>query len=639
MITRRAARTATVLLMLIPAIAVESLRAQTFDGGLFRVNTVTATWQDGPGVAMDGAGRTVVLWTDANQEPSSLIHPRIAAQRFDPQGKRVASEFVCNESEAHAASGIFMQGSGEFISIWSDAGGFSHLARHYLASGEPASPPALLNDSGSQVGHYDYLMGFGAGVRGEFVGVWQRVIPGETSRYAGTFARWFDRNGQPLTGEILLPGAFEENGSPVGRPLVDVLASPDRSVVVGWVIPGFNEAYWDLHIQGYSATGQKLGPEFLYPHNIGNPEAGMAWNPLTRNFVVAWYSAEPSSNGYTHRILFQRLSLQGQPLTEEPTVLSETGGIPAAVACNNKGFCAVTWFREQVGIVLRIVRPDGTVLPAEVLVAAVPAYPNWIAYGGNGALMVVWTDDYSSATDPADIAARRLIASPGDEVCQRVGNEVRCDSGRTGSLPELTLARFGLDRRDKLLFGDIDGDGRADPCRVRSGVWRCDTDHEGGATETVLGFAGAASGTPLLGDLDGDGRAEACSWSAGMLRCDTARNGGAPELSLSYGRGDETPLLGDLDGDGRDDLCMASKGSLRCDVGHDGGRTEIRFAFGLPGDLLILGDFDGNGTDDPCLVRAGKLLCDTAHDGGEPDAELLLGTPGAPVLLGNLDGV
>ncbi len=81
---------------------------------------------------------------------------------------------------------------------------------------------------------------------------------------------------------------------------------------------------------------------------------------------------------------------------------------------------------------------------------AMPAYPNWIAYGGNGALMVVWTDDYGSDTDPADIAARRLIASAGDEVCQRVGNEVRCDSGRTGSLSELRLASFGLDRRDKL---------------------------------------------------------------------------------------------------------------------------------------------------------------------------------------------
>jgi hypothetical protein len=81
---------------------------------------------------MDGAGRAVVLWTDANQEPSSLIHPRIASQRFDPQGGRIASEFVCNDSEADAATGILMPGRGEFIALWAQGSGFQHYARHYL---------------------------------------------------------------------------------------------------------------------------------------------------------------------------------------------------------------------------------------------------------------------------------------------------------------------------------------------------------------------------------------------------------------------------------------------------------------------------------------------------------------------------
>jgi hypothetical protein len=618
-------RVAALLIALFPTGA--QLYAQTPDGRAFRVNSIAHGQQRGAVVNMDGAGRGMVLWTDFNQEPSGLAHPRIVGQGFSPQGLHLGKELLSNAPpfEADGVGGLVNQGNARFMTIWGQ--GFSYYARPFLVNGEPDGAQVLLDQSGSQVGYFDYPIGYGAGNNGEFVGVWSRST-------GKLFATWFDRNGNQLC-TVDLPSIVDASG----EFLVDVVGGPNRSVLLGYVTPGFNQEFWDLYVQAYSNDGAKLGPPFLFPHNIGSPEAGMAWNSLTRNFVVAWYSAEPSSSGYIHRILFQRLSLQGQPLTEEPTVISETGGIPAAVACNNKGFCAVTWFREQVGIIMRIVRPDGTVLPTEVLVAAVPAYPNWVAYGGNGALMVVWTDDYSSATDPADIAARRLIASPGDEVCQRVGNEVRCDSGRTGSLPELRLASFGLDRRDKLLFGDADGDGRADPCRVRSGVWRCDTDHEGGATETVLGFAGAASGTPLLGDLDGNGRAEACSWSAGILTCDTARNGGAPELSLFYGRNGETPLLGDLDGDGRDDLCMASKGSLRCDVGHDGGRTEVRFALGLASDQYVLGDFDGNGTDDPCLVRAGKLLCDTAHDGGAPDAELLLAAPGIPTFFANLDGV
>jgi hypothetical protein len=616
-------------LIALSSVTGEPLRAQTPDGRDFRVNTALQGQQRGAVVSMDGAGRGMILWTDLNQEPNNgLAHPRIAGQSFSPQGARLGNDLVANAPpfEADGVAGLVSQGTARFMTIWSQ--GFSYYARPFLVSGVAESGPILIDESGSQAGYFDYPVGFGGGSNGEFVGVWSRTT-------GKLFANWYDRNSNLILYDIDLPGITDASGNF----LVDVVAGPERSILLGFVAPGFNEETWDLYVQAYSNNGSKLGPTFLVPHNIGHPKAGMAWNPLTRNFVVAWRSAEPKPGGYTERILFQRLSLQGQPVTEEPTVISETGGIPAAVACNNKGFCAVTWFREQVGIVVRIIRPDGSALPAEILVAAVPAYPNWIAYGGNGALMVVWTDDYNSATDPADIAARRLIASPGDEVCQRVGNEVRCDSGRTGSLPELRLASFGLDRRDTLLFGDVDGDGRAEPCRVRSGVWRCDTDHEGGATETVLGFAGAGSGTPLLGDLDGNGRAEACSWSAGVLRCDTARNGGSPELSITYGRKGETPLLGDLDGDGRDDLCLASRGSLRCDAGHDGGRTETRFAFGQPGDLLVLGDFDGNGSDDPCVVRAGKLLCDTAHDGGEPEGELVLGTPGAPVLLGNLDGV
>lgn len=614
------------------------VQAQTPDGAVFRVNSVTATEQGGPVVSMDGAGRGVILWTDYNMEPNRLVHPRIAGQRFDSRGGRIGSEFVSNEPpfKANSASGLAMQGGAEFVTFWSES--FSYFARHYLAIGLPGGSPALIDESGSHVGRFDYLAGYGAGAGGDFVGVWQRVLTGDVSTDGGTLARWFDRNASPLTGEILLPDAFEENGSPIGHPLVDVVAGPNRSVLIGWTIPGFNEEYWDLHVQAYSVAGQKLGPEFLVSHNIGSPQAGMAWNPATRNFVVAWRSAEPVPGGFKERTLFQRLTPEGQSVTPQPIVVSETGGIPAAVACNVKGYCAVTWFRDRVGIVLRVIRPDGRVLPKEALVAAVPAYPNWIAYGGNGALMVVWTNDYEPS-DPADIAARRLIASPGDEVCQRLGNEVRCDSGRTGNLPELSLAGFGLGKRDRLLFGDIDGDGRADPCRAQNGTWRCDLDHEGGVIEAILSFAGAGTGTPLLGDLDGNGRADACVWSAGTLRCDTARNGGAPELTLSYGAAGDVPHLADLDGDGRDDLCLWSRGLLRCDVGHDGGRSEARIVFGLPGDQLALGDFDGNGSADPCVARGGKLLCDTVHDGGEAEGELVLGSSAAPVLLGNLDGV
>ncbi len=589
-----------------------------------------------PAVGMADDGSTVIAWLQTRAPR------RVLVQRFDPQGIPVAGEFVSSgRLRGDFPYGLVMQGSAGFLTLW--ASGLEDYARLHLPPGVPVGDPVLINRQPCSVeACFDILEGLGVTSGGGFVGVWYRQT--EDERFF--FARWFDRDATfakeiPLSDEHLVAG----NDSPFG-----VAAGPEQTVTFGWTSVKDNYAE-TLHVQTYSASGEKIGNGFVQDVPGLPIYASLTWNPLTLNLVVAWTAEESFPGGCCKsKVYMQRLLPDGRALGQQPLLLSEPGWGPVNIACNVKGYCVIGWWAGSattgVGIVTRVMRPDGT-LTSAVLVGPEGENVDFsfetFAYGGNGALTIAGTDfhcldDYCGSYR-ANVAVRRLIASPGDEVCQRVGNEVRCDSGRTGSLPELRLARFGLDRRDTLLFGDVDGDGRAEPCRVRNGLWRCDTDHEGGTTETVLGFTGAASGTPLLGDLDGDGRADACSWSAGILRCDTAHNGGAPELSIPYGRSRETPLLGDLDGDGRDDLCMASRGSLRCDVDHNGGRTETQLSFGQPGDLFVLGDFDGNGTDDPCLVRAGKLLCDTAHDGGEPEAELLLGTPGSPVLLGNLDGV
>jgi hypothetical protein len=109
------------------------------------------------------------------------------------------------------------------------------------------------------------------------------------------------------------------------------------------------------------------------------------------------------------------------------------------------------------------------------------------------------------------------------------------------------MIQFGL-ATDTPLLGDLNGDGRDDPCVFRNGTFFCDLDHRGGTAEAVISFGGAA-GEPALGDLDGDGRDDPCILSAGHLLCDTAHDGGAAEedLVLSVLPGDR-PLIGNLDG-------------------------------------------------------------------------------------------
>jgi hypothetical protein len=57
-----------------------------------------------------------------------------------------------------------------------------------------------------------------------------------------------------------------------------------------------------------------------------------------------------------------------------------------------------------------------------------------------------------------------------------------------------------------------------------------------------------AGDTPLLGDLEGEGRDEPCVYRSGWFLCDTAGDGGAAELLVQFGAGDEVPLLGNLEG-------------------------------------------------------------------------------------------
>jgi hypothetical protein len=634
---RRASLLALWLLSLGIAVA-EPAQAQTPDGRLLRVNSTSRGDEIYPLVAIDADGRAVVLWTHS-RDPGGAV-----GQILDPQGLPVAGEFACKGRFAgDFGYGVLMQGAAGFLTLCASED--EYYAQRHLPTGAPLGDPVPIYrlQPCTVEGCFDYFVGFAEGSNGEFVAVWER----RTVEGVALVARWFDHAGKSLTGEIPL---FDGAEPIPGGSVLGVVAGLGRTLTLQWYL--HERSPFEVRVQTYSVAGERVGTAFVLP-GLESRWAVLAWNRLAGNLVVAWSSPVSEDCCVPEKLYARRLSPEGRPLDPEPVLVSADNWDLYAIACSVRGYCGFFWEGSE-GFDTRVMRPDGSLASAVVSVGIPDSFgsqpghsdylPRSFAYGGNGALMVVGEDIYTpedfNTPQRDNIFARRLIASPADEVCQRVGNEVRCDAGRTGSLPELRLLDFGLDRHDELQFGDVDGDGREDPCRVRGGVWRCDADHEGRGTEVTLTFAGAGRGRSLLGDVDGSGRADACTWSEGTLRCDTAHDGGLRELALKYAvRRGELPLFGDLDADGRDELCLWSPGLLRCDVGHDEGRNELRILFGQSGDQLVLGDFDGNGSDDPCLVRGIRLFCDTAHDGGEAEGELLLGTRGAPVLLGNLDGV
>jgi hypothetical protein len=140
------------------------------------------------------------------------------------------------------------------------------------------------------------------------------------------------------------------------------------------------------------------------------------------------------------------------------------------------------------------------------------------------------------------------------EPCRFRAGVFLCDVARNGGAAELTLA-FGLPD-DRPVLGDVDGDGDDDPCVVRASRFLCDTAHNGGAAELRMNLAaafGAATptGTPLLGDVDGDGRDDPCVFAGNRLYCGVfGPAGGVPTAVIERpygGTGSDLPVLGDVD--------------------------------------------------------------------------------------------
>jgi hypothetical protein len=567
-----------------------------------------------------------------------------------------------------------------------DANGDDDLrVKRYSPLGVPSGPDILVNP-----GITNHLTDMGSirlvlGQDGGFWSLWYEILP---TRF-GPFARRYSAAGQPLT------AAFPLAGDQTFVPVSGLSLDGDHLTILGWTFDADTSQPWVAQFDSTQGTllsrfavdqprpaavplalflespqslfaawqtatgedstsavwGRRFTPEGnpLNPPIVFNRRGQPGWtNPEVArdgegNFIAVWEAQE--KDGPYADIYAQRVSASGERIGRifvVNTIRTSAQRYPT-VSADRFGNFVVVWqsydptLGQFLGWHLRgqLFRKDGRRVGREFVIPN-PGGDNdtWnpkVIFGPNGTFLLHYV-----ATGPVMI--RRYAASPGDEACVWRGNTVQCDTGRTGGEAELPLV-LQLGPGDVPLFGDVDGDGRADPCVRRGHKFLCNTDHEGGTWEWQVSFGqGGRAETPLMGDVDGDGRAEACLWDGRQLRCDTAHNGGRAEWTVKLGQPGDIPLLGDVDGDGRADPCVFRAGQFLCDTAHDGS-TAWKVTFGEPGDLPVMGDFDGDGRADPCVFRAGEFLCDTAHDGGTHPARLVFGRPGDRPLLGNLDGL
>jgi hypothetical protein len=142
--------------------------------------------------------------------------------------------------------------------------------------------------------------------------------------------------------------------------------------------------------------------------------------------------------------------------------------------------------------------------------------------------------------------------------CFRLGRRWTCQVWNPFVGQHLVSWTFGSGKGTGLL-GDVDGDGIADSCMFQQGRFFCQMwqSQEGRFIRATFDLRQErdrlGGGTPLLGDMDGDGRADPCLYAHGRLVCGLfpVVAGGKPArtLEIRFGVERDVPVLGDVDGD------------------------------------------------------------------------------------------
>ncbi len=184
------------------------IRARVYRDGIpagdeFVVNTTRRFSQSNPQVALDSAGNSVIVWDSWFQDGSDR---GVYGQRFDASGSRVGSEFCLSTTTAYSQAKpvVSYLSSDRFVTAWESWGqdlpgqaGYAVIARLWNADGTPASPEIPVNVFTSDYQWYAAVAALGYT---RFAIAW--CSWSQDGDGGGIYARIFDRDGQPQTGEL-----------------------------------------------------------------------------------------------------------------------------------------------------------------------------------------------------------------------------------------------------------------------------------------------------------------------------------------------------------------------------------------------------------------------------------------------------
>lgn len=298
----------------------------------FQVNTTTTGKQEQPAVAALAGGGFVVVWTSDGQDGSGL---GVYGQRFDDNGSRVGPEFQVNLTtlDHQFQPSVTALAGGGFFVAWTHYSPDADVhGRFFDAEGSPVTGELMLNTHTLAAQWTPRAAGL---VDGGVVVTWMssgRQDGSDWSIYGQRLNADGSRNG----------GEFQANTfTTLEQMYPDVAALRDGGFVITWQsYPGDSDAE-GIFAQRFAADGRRAGAEF----QVNTSEGGSQERPVVAGladggFVIAWTSAADPVGVHA-----QRFHADGRPNGTEFRVgsaASDRQYDPAVAALPDGGF-VITW--------------------------------------------------------------------------------------------------------------------------------------------------------------------------------------------------------------------------------------------------------------------------------------------------------
>ena len=291
-------------------------------GSEFQVNTHTTRNQRYSSVAMDAGGDFVVTWSSYGQNGDSFNEYNVYAQRFGADGSKLGGEFQVNThtNDDQWRSVVAMDADGDFVIAWTSRGqdspGDNVYARRFDRDGNPLSGEFRVNTETS--GSPDEPS-IAMDADGDFVVAWASFDQDGSSH--GVFAQRFDRMGAPLGSEFPVNTFTADNQSNSSASM-----DFDGDFVISWSSANQDGDGLGVYAQRFAADGTALGGEFRVNTFTADAQTGSsAAMDADGDFVIAW--ASEGQDGSNFGVYAQRFGTSGSPPTAfsiSPTINEDT---------------------------------------------------------------------------------------------------------------------------------------------------------------------------------------------------------------------------------------------------------------------------------------------------------------------------